>query len=135
MDATMTASSGWWIVREFRHSDGVIYSPGEPLPDTMTEAQFDALSREGTIARVGERPTVPEAAPATAEDYLAATDVVVLRRIRRWRPSKSLLKAVLVGAVETRRPPVLVEALRLALGERLEGPVDAPLRRDPVVRP
>lgn len=128
---TTIVSSEWRIVQEFRHS-GVIYSPGEPPPE-LSEVEAEALRQQGIIAKIGEDAVVLEVAPANVEDYLAAPDIVVLQWIRRWQPTEAVQRTILALAVRTMRSPMLVEALKLALGEPLESLVAPPVR-DPVVQ-
>lgn len=111
----------WRIAHPFVHK-GVMLSPGEPVPADLTVDEAEALYRDRMLAKIGkggetELHDGPE--PTTAEEFLSASDLVVLRRIRRYRPSKKVLKQM-VAEIEVNgrgmHSPVLLEALKLQAG-------------------
>ena len=110
----------WRIMREFR-INGVIVSPGDPVPDLDT-AERERLVEAGFIARrradgTFARPEPPE--PQTAEDCLFTGDPDVIRRIRRYKPNGEVVREILLLAEQSGRcqhNATFREALRLAAG-------------------
>jgi len=113
-----TTSTTLVIRHDFVHN-GVIYSPGQPVPGDLDPAEQDRLIQTGALAVVDEtgRATVvipPE--PQDAQAYLHMSDGMVLRSIRRYRPNKWKIKDILAEAERTGRSQLLREALKLRLG-------------------
>src|SRR5262245_50925279 len=92
-----TTASEWRIAQAFTHG-GVVYSMGEPLPADLTPEELEKRQKEQRIARIDQN-GVPRLAgppvPTTAQEYLFASDILVLRRIRKYRPPRKILKQIL----------------------------------------
>lgn len=118
VSAPMITPSEWWIVRSFVHG-GITYSQGESVP-LMTVAQADDLARSGVIIRMdglAHQPRDLARRPESAQEFLQATDVMVLRKIRAFRPTVRELREIEQLAVHGGRSAVLIEALKTLLGD------------------
>jgi hypothetical protein len=124
--ARPTTPPPYLIDREFVYR-GITYSPGGAVPDMPPEDLKHFLS----TAHIVERGTTrlnralilepPTAHAYFRQGHLRVTDLIVLRRIRRWRPSPELLREILAEAEHQNRSEAIVEALKLALGIPFEG--------------
>lgn len=114
----------WRIVQSFTHRK-ITYSPGEPLPSGLTAEEIDALYQRRAIAKRtagGGYASVAPSVPSTAEEYLRASDLMVLRRIRKYRPKAKVLGEILREIEATGRGNnnlVFLEAIRFAAGVEL----------------
>lgn len=104
-----------WTVQKDLVFQGVTYSSGEPVPALSVE-EAESLAQRGVIVKIGGK--IPERVPETPEDYMQRPDPQVLRMIRVHKPSRAMLKKVLMLAVESGRAAnnrTLHEALLLEL--------------------
>lgn len=121
--------TAWRIKQSFTHR-GCVYSPGEPMPTDLTveEAETLYLSRHlALVAEDGTSALAPRPEPATPEQYLRASDLMVLRRIRKYRPSADTMRAMLAEldrSGRAMRSTVLYEALRALVADEV-GPKEA----------
>lgn len=125
MDATTVFDpKAWRIVQSFTRR-GVIHSQGEPLPADITAEEAEALFMAHSIVRVledGSHVFPERPAPATAEEWLRAADVMVLRRIRKYHPDAEMVRAMAADLQNSGRAiqsMVLYEALRAIAGDPL----------------
>lgn len=120
----MADTSEWVIVGQVTVG-GMTYSRGEDLPPAVELDELLRLQQGGQIIRRGDAQR--EYVPSTAEEYLRATDIVVLANILKNVPPVSVLREIESVAVD--RNPVLIGALRVAImyAERIEQPASADL--------
>lgn len=112
-EPTYVVSSG------FTHR-GFTIGVGDP-PPVMTDEERAGYLERGVIAPLGrdgaiQYPVPPE--PASVDEWLFRSDAEVLLCLRRYRPARATVRALLERAVELQRADVLLEALRAILGIR-----------------
>lgn len=117
----------WQVRGQLRHTDGLVYGRGEPLPP-ITLAEALRYEQVGSLVRLRpdgttEEPPRRAAAPSTALGYLHNRDEGVLRAIREHRPDLRTIQEILVGAKAGGRSFTLRFALELIL---LYGGVEHP---------
>jgi hypothetical protein len=129
MTTEAVAPAEWRIVRSFTHR-GIVCSAGVPVPETLTAEEAEVLYRQRVLARrdpgtggfvMAERPQ-----PVSAAEYVQASDLMLLRRIRAYQPDRAVVEHILREIEANGRgthSPVLLEALRLAVGVPV-GPED-----------
>ena len=110
-----------WIILNSVTVDGITYTRGEGLPSTVTPQPIDRCVETGVILRRGG--LAPGVVPRTADQYLQATDYIVLDNIATHRPSAETLRAMEMLARQASRSPILVGALRVAALYAAEGPI------------
>lgn len=123
METTTFDPTRWRIAQSFTHK-GIVRSPGEPVPADLTPEEVDTLWKEHCLARVSETGTEMAGLPTpeTIEQWLSAADIMVLRRIRKFRPKKQIIRGMIQDLDRSGRAiqsPILYEALRALVGDEL----------------
>lgn len=102
-----------WIIVDSVSVAGVTYSRGSLLPATLSPEVADQLVATGKLIKQGS--ALPGAVPNTAEEYLRATDFMVLDNIATHHPDLGTLRTMEALARQGTRNPLLISALHIAV--------------------
>ncbi len=105
-----TSVARWWIFKEFKHA-GTIYSPGEPLPATLSGEELERLHADGYVLKRDEALMSPR-----AEELLRHRDADVLAMLRTTRAPVEVLREVRNGAARTGRSAILLAEMDVMIG-------------------
>ena len=125
-DTSETINPADWRIRGSLRHGGLTYGVAERVPE-LTLAEAERYEAAGQLVRVNPdgstsepKPTRQE--PRSAEEFLRGADAIVLRQIIDFRPSKLILRQMLVLAKSSGRTLTLrmmLEAICLYAGVKV----------------